>query len=99
MKLKIRAITLRDIKKRQLFQKYEITRRVLKIILTNNTLPDLIKVLAKDRLSKLPINSSISRFRNRCILSSRSRGVISDYRISRQKFKQFVREGKIPGVK
>ena len=49
-------------------------------------------------LDKLPKNSSKVRLRNRCALTGRGRGFISQYGISRIKFRDLASDGKIPGV-
>ena len=50
-------------------------------------------------LQKLPKNSSPVRVKNRCALTGRSRGYVRAFGLSRIKFRELAREGKIPGVK
>jgi len=50
-------------------------------------------------LQKLPRNSSPVRLKNRCAVTGRSRGYMRTFGISRIKFRELAREGKIPGVK
>ena len=50
-------------------------------------------------LQKLPKNSSPVRVKNRCALTGRQRGYIRAFGLSRIKFRELAREGKIPGVK
>lgn len=52
-----------------------------------------------EELQELPKNSSPVRLKNRCALTGRSRGYMRDFGISRMKFRELAREGKIPGVK
>lgn len=49
-------------------------------------------------LDKLPKNSSKVRLRNRCALTGRPRGFISDFGVCRTKFRDLASMGKIPGV-
>jgi len=49
-------------------------------------------------LDKLPRNSSQVRSRNRCKLTGRPRGYISDLGISRIKLRDLALYGKIPGM-
>jgi small subunit ribosomal protein S14 len=49
-------------------------------------------------LDKLPRNSSQVRYRNRCKLTGRPRGYISDLGISRIKLRDLALYGKIPGM-
>ena len=50
-------------------------------------------------LQKLPKNSSPTRIKNRCAVTGRSRGYLRAFGLSRIKFRELAREGKIPGVK
>jgi len=50
-------------------------------------------------LQKLPRDASPTRVRNRCALTGRSRGYISQYGISRIKFRELSLDGKIPGMR
>ncbi len=50
-------------------------------------------------LQKLPRNSSPVRLKNRCAITGRSRGYMRTFGLSRIKFRELAREGKIPGVK
>jgi small subunit ribosomal protein S14 len=50
-------------------------------------------------LQKLPKNSSPGRVKNRCAVTGRSRGYLRAFGLSRIKFRELAREGKIPGVK
>jgi len=50
-------------------------------------------------LQKLPRNSSPTRINSRCNVTGRSRGYLRTFGLSRIKFRELAREGKIPGVK
>ena len=52
-----------------------------------------------DALQKLPRSSSPVRLKNRCAVTGRSRGYMRSFGLSRIKFRELAREGKIPGVK
>ncbi|MSQ79172.1 MAG: 30S ribosomal protein S14 [Flavobacteriaceae bacterium] len=49
-------------------------------------------------LSKLPRNSSAVRLKNRCQLTGRPKGYISDFGICRNVFREMAVNGLIPGV-
>jgi len=74
-------------KKERLVKKYAEKRAALK--------------LAGDAegLQKLPRNSSPVRLKNRCAVTGRSRGYMRPFGLSRIKFRELAREGKVPGVK
>jgi small subunit ribosomal protein S14 len=50
-------------------------------------------------LQSLPRNSNPVRLKNRCGMTGRSRGFMRDFGLSRIKFRELAREGKIPGVR
>ena len=50
-------------------------------------------------LAKLPRDSSPTRWRNRCQLTGRSRGVLRKFKISRIMLRELALAGKIPGLK
>ena len=52
-----------------------------------------------EKLQKLPKNSSKVRLHNRCKLTGRPRGYMSQFGISRVTFREMDVEGLIPGVK
>ena len=52
-----------------------------------------------EALQKLPRDSSPTRIKNRCSITGRSRGMVSEYGVSRIIFRELVLAGKIPGIK
>lgn len=48
-------------------------------------------------LTKHPRNSSITRLRNRCVVSSRGKGVKRSFHVSRIAFKEFFSRGWVSG--
>lgn len=52
-----------------------------------------------EALQKLPRSSSPVRLKNRCMITGRSRGYMRAFGLSRIRFRELAREGKIPGVK
>lgn len=80
------SVVARNIKREHMIEKYADRRKQLK---------------AEGRweeLDKLPRNSSQVRYRNRCKLTGRPRGYISDLGISRIKLRDLALYGKIPGM-
>lgn len=49
-------------------------------------------------LQKLPRNSSPVRLKNRCKLTGRPKGYMSEFGICRNQFRELASMGKIPGV-
>lgn len=59
------------------------------------------KVVSDKNLKTMPQKGcgAISKVRNICILTGRTRALIQDYKVSRLKFKELAEIGYIPGVK
>lgn len=51
-----------------------------------------------EKLNLLPLNSSIVRLKNRCILTGRARGVHRNFKISRLRLRALISKGFIPHV-
>lgn len=96
--LKLRQKTLTDQKRRELYNKVEITRNLYNAIIHSTVIPPVLRVYAQEQLMKLDRDSSYARIRNRCIITSRAKGVIGDYNINRIKFRELVQQGRISGV-
>ena len=88
-----------DKKRRQLFSQYELKKLYYKFISYSNLLTIESKNYYTNQLTILPRNASISRIKNRCLISGRGRGVVSYYGVSRLCFRELVLQGKMPGVK
>lgn len=50
-------------------------------------------------LQKLPRDASPVRLTNRCRLTGRARGYLRDFGLSRIKFRELARSGRIPGIR
>nr|AGE93569.1 ribosomal protein S14 [Capsaspora owczarzaki] len=96
---KLRHKTLKDQKRREQFKEVEMTRNLYNAIIHSSIVPSIVKVYAQEKLYNLPVDSAFVRIRNRCIMTSRPRGVIGQYNINRIKFRELVLQGKISGVK
>ena len=87
-----------DRKRRYLVKKYEVKRKYLKILIKNKNLSEENRLEALKKLQQLPRNSAITRVKNRCVISNRSRFIFNKYKISRIIFKQLVSSCEINGV-
>lgn len=85
----------RDKKRRNLFKSYEEKRLALKILQRID--PKDVRI--QQCLSELPLNSSRTRIRNRCVLTGRSRSIWRTFRISRIQLRKLALEGMLMGVK
>ncbi len=96
--MKLKSI-LKDKKKRILVSQFELKKRLLKSILFQNHIDKKDKQYIVFLLNKQPRSSSITRVRNRCMLTGRGTGVLSFFRLSRIKFRELASFGLLSGVK
>jgi small subunit ribosomal protein S14 len=87
-------IVRRDKKRRQRFLKLETKRLAVKILQRKGGA--LYSIFRGGSFSR---DSSLTRVRNRCVVSGRSGSVLSDFRLSRIRFRELALRGKLPGVK
>lgn len=81
-----KSIVVRDQKRQKMIKQYAAKRAELK------ALGD------QDGLSKLPRNSSPTRWKNRDALTGRPRAYMRMFGISRLTFREHASKGEIPGV-
>ena len=81
-----------------LINKYKNKRDKLKKILRNKTSSLEERLVIQNKLNDLPKSSSRVRYRNRCKLTGRARGVYRKFGLSRIKMRELSLEGKLPGV-
>ena len=88
----------KNIFRSELIKKYKNKRSVLKsnIMKKDVSMEDRIKLQSK--LNDLPRNSSSIRYRNRCKLTGRTRGVYRKFGLSRIKIRELSMSGDLPGV-
>lgn len=86
----MKYIILKDRRRRIMFNLYERTRNVLLAIVQNLSLSSLIRREAYRGLIYLPRESSITRRRNRCTLTGRSRGIYRKFGLSRLRFRKLA---------
>lgn len=85
-------------KNREFIAKYECDRNYYKSFLHGRN-PLFMKLEAQSKLNLLPRKSSITRAKNICILTGRSRGVYKHLGLSRIKFREMASCGLLPGIK
>lgn len=81
------SMKAREVKRAKLVAKYAEKRKQLKA--EGNY----------EALQELPKNSCPTRIHNRCMISGRPRGYMSQFGISRIDFRELASAGLIPGVK
>lgn len=96
MRLKL----VQDKKRRKLFCLKELKSKNLKSLLKNKRLPLADRVLATAIKSRwISRNAFLTRVRNHCVITGRSRSVLQKYKVSRIIFRNFALKGIFTGVR
>ena len=95
---KVSAI-VKNNKRKEKISRYSDKRTKLKALSEDRNLQPEARLEAMIKLSELPINSSIVRFKNRCSLTGRPRSYYRKFGISRIMLRQLASWGLIPGLK
>ena len=88
----------RDIKRAALAKKYAEKRAALKTIISSPDSSYDEKIGAASKLQKLPRDSSPCRYRTRCEISGRPRGVYRKFGLGRNKLREATMRGDVPGL-
>ena len=92
------ALKLREPKRRKTVEKFKAKRAQLLEIMNDARASDEAKEEARQKLQKLPRDSSPVRLRNRCALTGRPRGVFRKFGLARNKLRELALRGEVPGV-
>ena len=92
------SIVNREQKRRKTVEKFAARRNELMTILKSSSVSEEEKAQAREKLQKLPRDSSPVRLRNRCALTGRPRGVFKKFGLARGKLREIALRGEIPGV-
>ena len=79
-------------------ERYAVKRLELKKALVDPTSTDEQREAARLGLQKLPRDASPVRLRNRDSIDGRPRGVLSQYGVSRVRFRDMAHRGELPGI-
>lgn len=93
-----KSMILRDVKRKKLVSKYAQKRAELKAKIVNMKLDDEERMQAVIELQKLPRDASPSRVRNRCHVTGRARGYYRKFGLGRNKLREAMMRGDVPGV-
>lgn len=89
----------RELKREKTVAKYAEKRAELKAIISDINVSDEDRLDAMLALQSLPRNSSPVRLRNRCGLTGRPHGYFRKFGLSRNKLRERVMQGDVPGVR
>ncbi len=82
----------------KLIKKFKSKRNSLKVKVMQKDLTMDERLKIQNKLNDLPRNSSSIRYRNRCKLTGRTRGVYRKFGLSRIKIRELSMSGDLPGV-
>lgn len=89
---------VKDVRKRKCVETQGIDRLRVNALRKNNILPIEIREIADVEIAAQPRDSSITRIRGRCAITSRPRGVVHKWRVSRLVWRHFADYNKLAGV-
>ncbi|XP_074656791.1 small ribosomal subunit protein uS14m-like [Tubulanus polymorphus] len=89
---------VKDVKKRGMVEKHSKTRMRLNAVRKNSILPPEIREIADLEIDAMPRDTNLHRCRNRCVLTSRRRGNLRKWRVSRIVWRHLADYNKLPGV-
>ena len=92
------ALINRNEKRKKLVAKYAKRRAALVAIVESAKSSDDERYAARLKLQQLPRNANPTRVRSRCALTGRPRGVFSKFGLGRNKLREYVMRGEVPGV-
>ena len=88
----------KNIKQRLQFQKNEKNRIILKSITQNLLIKKQNRWKIQQQFFKVTSESSLTRIKNRCILTGRSRSIYRFFKLSRLQLRKWASYGFLPGV-
>lgn len=89
---------IRDVKRRQMAKEYAIDRLRLVSLKRNDIIPVELREQAGEELHAFPRDSCPSRIVNRCSVTSRPRGTVYRWRLSRIMFRHLADYNKLAGI-
>jgi len=93
-----KSMMAREAKRAKLAQRYAAKRAELRKKIKDEELGYEEREAAMYALQKLPRDSSKVRRRNRCALTGRPHGYFRKYGLSRNKLREVILVGQVPGV-
>jgi len=94
----MKKLFLKELNKVKNVKQYEIERTFLKNVTKNKTLSKDFSYTSSSLLKSLIKDSSKVRLSKRCVLSNRSSGILSSFKISRIYFRSLINKGLISGL-
>ena len=93
-----KSMVEREKRRIKLSSKFSSKRKLLKDILISQDASIEEKLIASDKLQKLPRDSSAVRITNRCAITGRPKGFYRKFGLGRMKVREAAMRGDIPGL-
>jgi small subunit ribosomal protein S14 len=93
-----KSMIAKELKRQKIAKKCYEKRQELKKTINNISLDENVRYEAVIKLQKMPRDSSPIRGRNRCNLTGRPHGYYRKFGLSRNKLREAVMRGDVPGV-
>ena len=94
-----KSMIAREVKRQKLVAKLAEKRRALKAAAVDPNLSFEERMAAAEKLQKLPRDSAPVRLQKRCRITGRPHAVYRKFGLSRNKLREHVMEGDVPGVR
>lgn len=88
----------REVKRMRLVKKYATKRTELKAMIKDLSLSEGDRAAAREKLNKMPRDSSPVRVRNRCSITGRPHGYYRKFGLGRNKLREAAMRGDVPGL-
>ena len=88
----------KNLNRLKLIEKFNNKRKILKKKIMDKTISIEERLKLQNKLNDLPRNSANIRYRNRCKLTGRTRGVYRKFGLSRIKIRELSMSGDLPGM-
>ncbi|XP_042856475.1 28S ribosomal protein S14, mitochondrial-like [Penaeus japonicus] len=89
---------VKEVRNRKVVKEFAFERLNINALRKNKIIPEQIKEIADKEIAALPTNSSITRLHKRCALTSRPRGLVTRWRLSRIVWRHEADYNKLSGV-
>ena len=93
-----KSMVAREVKRKQIAEKFAAKRVQLKAVINDRSAELEQREAALEALQKLPRDASPTRQQRRCRISGRPRAVYRKFGLSRNKLREAVMRGDVPGV-
>ncbi|XP_018561334.1 28S ribosomal protein S14, mitochondrial [Anoplophora glabripennis] len=89
---------IRDVKRRKVVTEYAPSRLRINSLRKNDILPPELREIADAEIAALPRDSTLMRLTRRCVVTSRGKGTVVRWRLSRIVFRHLADYNKLAGV-